>query len=71
MAMGRPEGLCKLLVEDGSGRIIGCHIMGEHASDLIGEVAVAMNFNATVEQLRSVIHAHPTLSEVILNAANQ
>lgn len=71
MAMGRPEGLCKLLVEDGSGRIIGCHIMGEHASDLIEEVAVAMNFDATVEQLRSVIHAHPTLSEVILNAANQ
>ena len=71
VAMDRTEGLCKLVIEDGTDRILGCHIMGEHASDLVQEVAIAMNFDCTAARLRDVIHAHPTLSEIVLNAANQ
>ena len=44
--------------------------MGAHASDLIHEIAAVMNINGTLEQLRYVIHAHPTLSEVLQAALN-
>ena len=71
VAMGSTEGICKIVLEKGSGRILGCHSMGPHASDLIQEVAVAMNFDATAAALRDVIHAHPTLSEVVLNALSE
>lgn len=64
MAMGEPEGYCKLLT-DPEDRILGCHLLGAHASDLIHEVAVLMNLGATLAQARDMIHAHPTLSEVL------
>ena len=71
VAMGCTEGICKIILEKDSGRILGCHIMGPHASDLIQEVTVAMNFDASAAALRDVIHAHPTLSEVVLNALSE
>ena len=64
VSMDETDGYCKLIVSE-SGAILGAHLMGAHASDLIHEIAAVMNLNGTLEQLRSVIHAHPTLSEVL------
>ncbi|MCH5181283.1 MAG: dihydrolipoyl dehydrogenase [Prevotellaceae bacterium] len=69
LAMNESEGLVKLL-EGEDGRILGCHILGAHASDLIHEAVVAMNADVTVAQLGRMIHAHPSLSEILLMAAH-
>ena len=65
VSMGAPEGYAKVLTEGQDGRILGVHIMGAHASDLIHEAAALMNFDATLLQAREIIHAHPSLSEVL------
>ena len=64
VAMGEGEGVCKLLVSVEDERILGCHIIGAHASDLIHEAAVLIQFGIKLNQVRNVIHAHPTLSEL-------
>ena len=65
VSMGATEGYAKVLTEGPDGRILGVHIMGAHASDIIHEAAALMNFDATLLQARNIIHAHPTLSEVL------
>ena len=47
------------------GRIIGCHILGAHAADLVQEIAALMNRDTTLAQLRDIVHIHPTLSEIL------
>jgi len=64
VSMDETDGYCKLIVSE-NGAILGAHLMGAHASDLIHEIAAVMNLNGTLAQLQSVIHAHPTLSEVL------
>lgn len=64
VAMDATDGFCKLLVDNVTGQLLGCHIIGAHSSDIIHEVTALMNLGATVEQTRDIIHAHPTLSEV-------
>ena len=64
VSMDETDGYCKLIVSE-NGTVLGAHLMGAHASDLIHEIAAVMNLNGTLEQLRYVIHAHPTLSEVL------
>lgn len=71
LAMGETEGLVKMIVDNDSRQIVGCHICGPHAADLIQEVVMAMNAQATVDTLAASIHGHPTLSEVILAVARQ
>ena len=68
-AQGETEGFIKLISEKNSGRILGCHIMGASASELIAPVAIAMQNSITVKQLSETIFAHPTLSEGIFDAA--
>ena len=68
LAMGADEGLVKVLVDEQQ-KIIGCHILGEHASDMIHEASTLMNAGATLHQLASNIHAHPSLSEILLACA--
>lgn len=68
LAMGSDEGMVKLL-SDEAGVILGCQVLGAHAADLIHEVTVLMAVGGTTHQLRATIHAHPTLSELILSAA--
>ncbi len=70
LAMDETEGILKLLA-DADGRILGCHILGAHAADMTQEVAVLMNLNATVNQLRDIVHIHPTLGEILQSAAEQ
>lgn len=67
VSMDETDGYCKVIL-DNDGKVLGAHIMGAHSSDLIHEIATAMNIGATLDKLQSVIHAHPTLSEVIQSA---
>ena len=67
VSMDETDGYCKVIV-GADGAIIGAHIMGAHASDIIHEIAAVMNVGGTLQQMQSVIHAHPTLSEVLQSA---
>ena len=69
LAMGETEGLLKLFASAADGRILGCHAFGAHAADMVQEVSVLMCRDTTVEQLRHMVHIHPTLGEILLDAA--
>lgn len=69
LCMGEPEGFIKLLSHDDTGRVLGASIVGAHASDIVGEVAVAMRMEASPGDIVTTIHVHPTISEVILEAS--
>ncbi len=70
VSMNETDGMCKLLA-DSEGRILGCHLFGAHAADLVQEVCALMNRNATVQDFKAIIHAHPTLGEVVQAAAHE
>ena len=70
VSMDETDGYCKVIAAS-DGAILGAHLMGAHASDLIHEIAAVMNMGGTLEQMQSVIHAHPTLSEVLQSAIHQ
>ena len=67
--LGETDGLVKLVCEAGNGRILGVHLMGPHATDLIAEGALAEQLGATADDLAWTTHAHPTLPEAVLEAA--
>jgi len=69
IAVGATDGMVKLITSKPYGEILGCHIIGEDASELIGEVAVAKRLEATTEDLISTMHAHPTMHEAVHEAA--
>lgn len=62
------EGIAKIVL-DNIGRIIGCHILGFHAADMVQEISSLMNMNITITQLADIIHIHPTLGEIIQDIA--
>jgi dihydrolipoamide dehydrogenase len=68
-AMMQADGFVKLIVDAETDRILGCHIIGPSAGDLIHEVCVAMEFGASAEDLALTCHAHPTVSEAVREAA--
>ncbi|PZN97837.1 MAG: dihydrolipoyl dehydrogenase [Hyphomicrobiales bacterium] len=68
-AMRHTEGFVKVLADATTDRVLGCHIIGPHAGDLIAEVAVLMEFGGSSEDLARTCHAHPTLSEAVKEAA--
>lgn len=70
LAMGEPDGLCKLLFRKDDGKLIGAHIMGVGAADLAQQCADMMNAGMTLEGIENVIFGHPTVSEVILTACH-
>ena len=67
--LGRSDGLTKLVVDPGSGRVIGVGIVGPGAGELIAEGALAVEAALTVEDVAATIHTHPTLSETLMEAA--
>jgi dihydrolipoamide dehydrogenase len=69
IGIGAPEGFVKMLADAKTDRILGVHIIGAGASDLISEATVALEFAGASEDLARICHAHPTLSEVIHEAA--
>jgi len=68
-AMNETDGMVKILSDAKYDRILGVHILGPHASEMIAEVVVAMEFNASAEDIARTVHAHPTLSEAMHEAA--
>ena len=69
ITVDRPEGLTKLVVEPKTGRILGVGIAGSGAGELIAEGVLAIEMGATAEDLKLVIHPHPTLSETVMESA--
>jgi len=67
--LGEMDGLVKLVCEAESGVVLGVHLMGPHATDLIAEGALAVQLGATADDLAWTTHAHPTLPEALLEAA--
>ncbi|TKS61941.1 MAG: dihydrolipoyl dehydrogenase [Nitrospira sp.] len=67
-ATGDTTGLFKVVADAESGKILGAHIVGAHAADLIHEAALAMECGVTVAQMAKMIHAHPTLAEGMMEA---
>ena len=71
LAVGESEGFVKIIFGEPHGEILGAHILGAHATEMIAELGLAIEMEATHEELISTIHAHPTLSESIHEAAEQ
>lgn len=71
VAMNETDGIVKLVVCANTRKVLGCHILGVHAADLIQEIATLMNCDKTVDDLKDIVHAHPTLSEVVQSVAIQ
>ena len=70
MVMNENSGLCRIVAEKGTGRLLGCQIMAPRATDMIAEIAVALTHGATVDSLSRVIHPHPTVSEIVAEAVH-
>ncbi len=68
-AAGEAEGLVKILAERRTDRILGVHLIGPHAGELVAEAACAMALGASAEDLARTVHAHPTLAEAVKEAA--
>ena len=69
LGAGTPQGFVKMIADAKTDRILGVHIIGSNASELIGEAVVTMEFAGASEDLARICHAHPTLSEVVHEAA--
>jgi len=70
-AMGELSGSFKLIAEKKSGTLLGAHLAGVHASDIVAELTAALKMGATAETLANTIHAHPTVAEGVFEAACQ
>lgn len=70
LAAGESEGFVKLVVGEPHGEILGAHIIGADATEMIAEMGLAVTLEATVDEIISTIHAHPTLSESVHEAAH-
>lgn len=80
VTMGQTDGFCKLVVaaepKEGSdsifktGRVLGCHLYGPHASDIVQEACALINCKSTLEDFADIIHTHPTLTEVLQSAVH-
>ncbi|WP_442509730.1 dihydrolipoyl dehydrogenase [Novipirellula sp. SH528] len=67
--LGEPEGRVKILADAATDRVLGVHIIGARAGDMIAEAATAMEFGASSEDIARTCHAHPTMSEIVHEAA--
>ena len=70
VTMAQTDGFCKLVVDAETGEILGCHLFGPHASDIVQEVCALISRKATIEHFKDIIHTHPTLTEVLQSAAH-
>jgi len=69
MGLGDTTGFVKVIADAKTDRVLGVHVIGAHASELISEAVVAMEFAASSEDIARISHAHPTLSEIMHEAA--
>ena len=63
------EGFVKILADEKTDKVLGAHLIGPHAGELIAEIGVAMEFGASSEDIARTCHAHPTFSEAVKEAA--
>jgi dihydrolipoamide dehydrogenase len=70
VSMGESDGLVKIVADANSGKVLGMHILGPHASDLIMEGALAIRNNLTARDIAHTIHPHPTLAETVMESAH-
>jgi dihydrolipoamide dehydrogenase len=70
-AIGEIEGFVKLILGEPHGEVLGAHIIGSEATELIAELGLAITLEATIDEIEGTIHAHPTLSEMIHEATGQ
>ena len=68
-AINEPEGFVKILADEKTDKVIGVHMIGPHAGEIIAEMAIAMEFGASSEDIARTCHAHPTFSEAVKEAA--
>ncbi len=68
--LGHSDGLVKIVSEARYDEVLGCHIIGPHATEMIAEACVALEHEATAESLMRVVHPHPTLSEAVMEATH-
>jgi dihydrolipoamide dehydrogenase len=71
MAIGETEGIVKLVFDEKYGELLGAHIIGSEATEMIAELGMAKALETTWEELHNTMHAHPTLSEAVMEAAGQ
>ena len=69
VAIGETAGFAKIVADEATGQVLGVHVVGAHASDVIAEGALAVALQATVRELAHTVHAHPTLPEAVMEAA--
>ena len=69
MAIGEGDGMVKIIVDAKYGEILGAHILGSDATEMIAEIVLAKTLEATGRDLMRTIHAHPTLAEAVMEAA--
>ena len=68
LAINSPDGFAKIVADEKTGKILGCHIVSACATEMIGEVTLAITKGMTLDDVADVIHAHPTVSEIIMEA---
>jgi dihydrolipoamide dehydrogenase len=70
LGMGESAGFCKLVMDEKTGKLLGAHMVGVEVSELLPELTLAERMELSVEDIAANIHAHPTLSEVVMEAAH-
>ena len=68
-AINESDGFVKILADEVTDKVLGAHIIGPHAGELIAEVGIAMEFGASAEDIARTCHAHPTFSEAVKEAS--
>ncbi len=69
LAADDSDGMCKIIAHEETDRVLGCHIVGPSAADLVQQAAIAMEFGSTAEDIALMVFGHPTLSEAVHEAA--
>ncbi|MDE2862574.1 MAG: dihydrolipoyl dehydrogenase, partial [Chloroflexota bacterium] len=71
LTMGQNKGLVKMVADGVTGELLGVHVLGPEAADLIHEAVVAMHYRATVDDFARIPHLHPTLAEIMVDPAEE
>lgn len=69
--MSETDGFCKVIVDNETEQMLGCHIIGPHASDLITEATALISMHVTIKDMQDIIHPHPSLCEIFQNTINE
>lgn len=71
VTMNETDGFCKVIIDNETEQMLGCHIIGPHASDLIAEATALISMHSTIQDMQDIIHPHPSLCEIFQNTINE